>query len=75
VRCAPWAQQTMAVIAGVDFAESVDDIGYLFKYVGGIKFRSVEEPVTAAGYAHCVAVSNKYGLVAYSDLEGTPLQC
>jgi hypothetical protein len=66
----PRAARQQPGMAAVAEAESVEDVGFFFRYVGGVKFRCVDEPITAPGYAHCVAVSNQFGVVAYSDLEG-----
>ena len=54
----------------VSVGEVVEDIVYLFRYLGGIKFSEIEDPLDAPGSARLVATSNKFGLTFFSDLSG-----
>ncbi len=48
----------------------VEDVGFFFRYLGGVQFHSVSQPLDAPGSARVVAISNKFGLTFYSDLYG-----
>ena len=51
--------------------DSVETEEFAFKYLGGVQFRTVDQPVDAPGSSRAVAVSSLYGLTAFTDTEGT----
>ena len=53
----------------------VEDVGFLFRYLGGVQFHTVSQPLDAPGSARVVATSNNFGLTFYSDLSGEAHCC
>lgn len=50
-------------------AETVEDVGYFFKHVGGVRF-SPSDIEAAEGNASVVAASSRYGITIFSDMRG-----
>ena len=51
-------------------AEEVEDVGYYFKYLGGVQLPNAGQPLDAPGSARLLVVSNIYGITVLSDLYG-----
>lgn len=54
-------------------ADTLEDVGHFFRYLGGVKFSrawGAKEPADAPGHAQLLAVSSRYGLTFFSDLTG-----
>lgn len=54
----------------VEALDEAEDVGFYFKYYGGLSFAKLDEPLQAPGSTGTVAVACKYGLVFFSDLSG-----
>ncbi len=54
----------------VEALDEAEDVGFYFKYCGGLSFAKLDEPLQAPGSTATVAVACKYGLVFFSDLSG-----
>ncbi|KXZ47877.1 hypothetical protein GPECTOR_32g490 [Gonium pectorale] len=55
---------------GVHSLDQAEDVGYYFKYLGGIAFSARDAPLEAPGAVEVVAASSKHGLAFFSDLSG-----
>ncbi|EFJ44679.1 hypothetical protein VOLCADRAFT_94982 [Volvox carteri f. nagariensis] len=58
---------TQVTVAELDQAE---DVGFYFKYIGGITFANLSSALEAPGATSMVTASSKHGLVFFSDLSG-----
>jgi hypothetical protein len=47
-----------------------EDVGFLFRFLGGLQFREVEDPIEAPASARLLAVSSTYGVTFFCDREG-----
>lgn len=50
--------------------EQVEDVGYFFRFLGGIRFVDYEGASAAKGYTRSLAVSSTYGGVVFADAKG-----
>lgn len=51
-------------------AETLEDVGFFFRFLGGVQLASHEEPFEAPGDARLLACSSKYGLTFFGDGAG-----
>ncbi|GLC33306.1 hypothetical protein PLESTB_000348000 [Pleodorina starrii] len=50
--------------------EQAEDVGFYFKYLGGIAFAKLSAALEAPGATEMVTASSKHGVVFFSDLSG-----
>jgi hypothetical protein len=63
----------MAAAVEVAHADSVEDVGFFFKYLGGVRFGEASGPFP--GSCATVAAATRFGLVVFSDLQGASAAC
>ncbi len=61
---------TMALVPVVEELDQAEDVGFYFKFLGGVTFANLPAAMPAPGSTAMVAASSKHGLVFFSDLSG-----
>ncbi len=58
------------ITLSADQADTLEDVGFFFSFLGGLQFRQHQTSIKAAGHSRLLVSSSKYGIVFFSDLSG-----